>query len=248
MVQITTLFSSAAAILLFGAVGTCQQQWGGPVNRAIVEQQLSDLKAANVIPEVLPEFEPTSFIKLMYDDKPVVNAGDVIYPHQAVNPPHVWFPAPREDAHYTLVLVDADAHVPLVRHWIVENVPGGKPGSSIRDNIPYTPYHGPTPPALTGKHRYVFALYEQPMVNQSLVPPIVGDPDRHRAFFDLDKFVTENDLTLVAATYVQAEHEEGYEGRGRAPSSVLAAASSSSVGASSMMSSASASAAPSSAV
>lgn len=73
---------------------------------------------------VLPEFEPTSFIKLMYDDKPVVNAGDIIYPHQAINPPHVWFPAPNEDAHYTLVLVDADAHVPLVRHWVVENVPG----------------------------------------------------------------------------------------------------------------------------
>lgn len=51
MVQITTLFSSAAAILLFGAMGTCQQQWGGPVNRAIVEQQLSDLKEAKVIPE-----------------------------------------------------------------------------------------------------------------------------------------------------------------------------------------------------
>lgn len=66
------------------------------------------------------------------------------------------------------------------------------------------------------------------MVNQSLVPPIVGDPDRHRAFFDLDKFVHENNLTLVAATYVQAEHEPGYEGRGRAPSSAIAAASSSS--------------------
>ena len=51
MVQITTLFSSAAAILLFGAMGTCQQQWGGPVNRAIVEQQLSDLKEAKVIPD-----------------------------------------------------------------------------------------------------------------------------------------------------------------------------------------------------
>lgn len=78
---------------------------------------------------VLPEFEPTSFIKLMYDDKPVVNAGDIIYPHQAINPPHVWFPAPNEDAHYTLVLVDADAHVPLVRHWVVENVPGKWKGS-----------------------------------------------------------------------------------------------------------------------
>ncbi|KAI7874155.1 PEBP-like protein [Lichtheimia hyalospora FSU 10163] len=233
--------STQSAILLFGAMGTCQQQWGGPVNRAIVEQQLSDLKEAKVIPDVLPEFEPTSFIKLMYDDKPVVNAGDVIFPHQATKPPHVWFPAPSEDAHYTLVLVDADANVPLVRHWIVENVPG-----NIRDNIPYTPYHGPTPPALTGKHRYVFALYEQPMVNQTLVPPIVGDPDRHRAFFDLHKFANENSLTLVAATYVQAEHEDGYEGRGRAPSSVLAAAASSSNAANaeasniSMMSSASA--------
>lgn len=51
MVQITSLFSSAAAFLLLGTLGACQQQWNGPLNRAIVEQQLSDLKEARVIPD-----------------------------------------------------------------------------------------------------------------------------------------------------------------------------------------------------
>ncbi|KAI7853309.1 phosphatidylethanolamine-binding protein [Circinella umbellata] len=162
---------------------------------------------------VLPEFEPESFMKIMYGDK-MIEYGEEMKPHELVDPPHIWFPAPNMNAQYTLVLFDADAHVPLVRHWIVSNIEGDKPGSSIRDPPPennYTPYHGPTPPLNSGKHRYVFALYEQKTANQTITP-VLEDTVHHRAYFDIEKFSAENNLKLVAATYMRAEHEDGFEG------------------------------------
>ena len=53
---------------------------------------------------VLPEFEPESFMKIMYGDK-IIEHGEEMMPHELVEPPHIWFPAPKMDAQYTLVLV-----------------------------------------------------------------------------------------------------------------------------------------------
>lgn len=92
--------------------------------------------------------------------------------------------------------------------------PGNKPGSTMHDHSPlhlYTPYHGPTPPEGTSKHRYVFALYEQEENDQELVPKL-EDPTLHRAFFDLNKFTQDNKLKLVAASYIFVEHQDGYDG------------------------------------
>lgn len=110
--------------------------------------------------------------------------------------------------------MDADATVPLVKHWIATNVEGGKPGSGLRDTDPlhqYVPYHGPTPPEGTGKHRYVFILYEQSTANQTLKPEL-QDPNVHRAFFNLADFTQQNKLKPVAANYILVAHEDGYEG------------------------------------
>lgn len=104
--------------------------------------------------------------------------------------------------------------MPQVRHWIATNIEGGKPGTDMRDQSPlhtYTPYHGPTPPANSGIHRYVFTLFEQPTVNQTFVPEL-ENPEIHRAFFDLKKFIADNQLTPVAASYIMVQHEDGYDG------------------------------------
>ncbi|KAI9497210.1 phosphatidylethanolamine-binding protein, partial [Zychaea mexicana] len=154
--------------------------------------------------KVLPEFEPYSFLKIMYGDK-VIEHGEEMMPHELVNPPHIWFPAPNMDAHYTLVLVSNLPSSYPAQHWIVANIEG----NSINN---YTPYHGPTPPLNSGKHRYVFALYEQSAVNQTTVP-VLEDTVHHRAYFDIGKFSQDNSLKLVAATYMRAEHEDGYEGK-----------------------------------
>ncbi len=58
---------------------------------------------------------------------------------------------------YTLVLYDPDAVLGTYIHWIKVNITNNdmKTGNII------IPYKGPAPPPRTGKHRYIFNLYEQ---------------------------------------------------------------------------------------
>jgi len=58
---------------------------------------------------------------------------------------------------YTLVLYDPDAVSGTYIHWIKVNITNNdmKTGNII------IPYKGPAPPPKTGKHRYIFNLYEQ---------------------------------------------------------------------------------------
>ena len=62
---------------------------------------------------------------------------------------------------YTLILYDPDAvtgtHIHLAKVNITNN--DNKTGNII------IPYKGPAPPPKTGKHRYIFNLYEQDSVN-----------------------------------------------------------------------------------
>jgi phosphatidylethanolamine-binding protein (PEBP) family uncharacterized protein len=58
---------------------------------------------------------------------------------------------------YTLVLYDPDAISGTYIHWIKGNITNNdmKTGNII------IPYKGPAPPPKTGKHHYIFNLYEQ---------------------------------------------------------------------------------------
>ena len=58
---------------------------------------------------------------------------------------------------YTLVLYDPDAVGGTYIHWIKANITNNdmKTGNII------IPYKGPAPPPRTGKHHYIFNLYEQ---------------------------------------------------------------------------------------
>ncbi|KAF7728222.1 39S ribosomal protein L38, mitochondrial [Apophysomyces ossiformis] len=163
---------------------------------------------------VLDDFEPTTYMKITYHDDRLLEMGDEVLPEEVVEAPHIWFKPPTPGAEYTLVMIDADTQVPHVRHWISTNIDGGKPGSSLRDTTPlhqYTPYHGPTPPAGSGKHRYVFILLEQTEKNQAMRPAL-QDPNLHRAFFSVKDFIRDNNLRPVAAQYMVASHQDGYEG------------------------------------
>ncbi|KAG0174628.1 hypothetical protein DFQ28_004274 [Apophysomyces sp. BC1034] len=172
------------------------------------------LSKGGIIPDILDDFEPSTFMKITYHEDRLLDMGDEVLPEEVVEAPHVWFKPPTPGAEYTLVMVDADTKVPLVRHWISTNIDGGKPGTSLRDTTPlhqYTPYHGPTPPTGTGKHRYVFILLEQQEKKQ-LMRPTLEEPSHHRAFFNLKNFIQENNLRPVAAQYMVASHQDGYDG------------------------------------
>jgi hypothetical protein len=58
---------------------------------------------------------------------------------------------------YTLVLYDPDAINGTYIHWVKVNITNNdmKTGNII------IPYKGPAPPPKTGKHHYIFNLYEQ---------------------------------------------------------------------------------------
>lgn len=58
---------------------------------------------------------------------------------------------------YSLIMYDPDAVNGTHIHWIRVNITN----NDIRTGNIIIPYKGPAPPANTGKHRYIFELYEQ---------------------------------------------------------------------------------------
>lgn len=58
---------------------------------------------------------------------------------------------------YILILYDPDAVGGIYIHWLKTNVTN----NDIKTGNVIIPYKGPAPPPKTGKHRYIFNLYEQ---------------------------------------------------------------------------------------
>jgi hypothetical protein len=62
-----------------------------------------------------------------------------------------------DDKLYTIIMYDPDAINGTFVHWAIVNIPG----NNINNGDILLPYKGPSPPYNTGKHRYIFNLYEQ---------------------------------------------------------------------------------------
>ncbi len=65
---------------------------------------------------------------------------------------------------YTLVVYDPDAINGTYIHWTKTNITN----NDIKTGNTIIPYKGPAPPPKTGKHRYIFHLYQQNAVNKML--------------------------------------------------------------------------------
>lgn len=65
---------------------------------------------------------------------------------------------------YTLVLYDPDAINGTYIHWTKTNITH----NDIKTGNIIIPYKGPAPPPKTGKHHYIFNLYQQNAVNKML--------------------------------------------------------------------------------
>jgi phosphatidylethanolamine-binding protein (PEBP) family uncharacterized protein len=61
------------------------------------------------------------------------------------------------DKYYTLIMYDPDSVGGTFVHWLVTNIKD----NNINSGKTLIPYKGPAPPQNTGKHRYIFELYEQ---------------------------------------------------------------------------------------
>ena len=58
---------------------------------------------------------------------------------------------------YTLIIHDPDAIGGTYIHWAIINITN----NDVKTGNIIMPYKGPSPPPGTGKHRYIFSLYEQ---------------------------------------------------------------------------------------
>jgi phosphatidylethanolamine-binding protein (PEBP) family uncharacterized protein len=58
---------------------------------------------------------------------------------------------------YSLIIYDPDAVNGTHIHWVLVNITN----NDIKTGNIIIPYKGPAPPPNTGKHRYIFELYEQ---------------------------------------------------------------------------------------
>eukprot|EP00033_Pygsuia_biforma_P000478 GCRY01000564.1.p1 GENE.GCRY01000564.1~~GCRY01000564.1.p1 ORF type:complete len:166 (+),score=20.08 GCRY01000564.1:68-565(+) len=120
------------------------------------------LKSFDIIPQVFEDCSSEE-LKVRYRDNTSVHGGNELSPEKTKHHPHVTVPGTVDDL-YTLLMVDPDAPSrsnPTAAewlHWVVVNIPGN---GEVKDGEEIVKYNGPTPPAHTGLHRYVFLLCRQ---------------------------------------------------------------------------------------
>ena len=66
---------------------------------------------------------------------------------------------------YLLIMYDPDAFGGTRIHWVVTNINN----NDVNNGYNLLKYKGPAPPPKTGKHRYIFELYEQPFNKTGIV-------------------------------------------------------------------------------
>ncbi|KAI8992434.1 phosphatidylethanolamine-binding protein [Pilobolus umbonatus] len=177
-----------------------------------VESIKSALRAANIIPNFLPEsFEPVTEMRINYMEKIIINMGTLVKPSQAIQRPHIWFPAPNKNTQYAIVMFHADSDSAPVHQWITYNIDHQKPASDIKEtdtNVhQYHEYQVPIGSSDDSQHKYVFALYEQSSMNQEFKPAFVPTENNVEGI-DLEKFASDNQLKLIAATYMTIGKDE----------------------------------------
>jgi len=99
-------------------------------------------------------------------------------------PPKITFPNLESNKFYTLIMYDPNAVSGTFLHMLTVNI------NKMQNGVTCVDYHPPTPPLNSGIHHYTFALYKQ---NSETTCDTYT-----RSMFDLNRYVTEHKLTLVA--------------------------------------------------
>jgi len=102
-------------------------------------------------------------MEISYNNKKFTN-DQFIKPNETQNKPKLTILNPSNKL-LTLVMYDPDAYAGTHIHWMVTNIKDNdiSTGNEIME------YVGPAPRPKTGKHRYIFELFEQPQtLNLSL--------------------------------------------------------------------------------
>ncbi|KAH8827469.1 phosphatidylethanolamine-binding protein [Flagelloscypha sp. PMI_526] len=172
------------------------------------------LKTANVIPGILPEFEPKFSLKVTFSDGTTLDTGATIKKSNTASEPK-WSisGATAEELKgkaFTIFLVDPDAPKPeeptvsQVIHFAQTDFVVQEDLTLISTAGPLTPYHGPNPPAISSAHRYIPVIYEQTSGIGSIKAPADFPTDwsdvMKRLFFNVNEFSSKVEGQLVLAS------------------------------------------------
>ncbi|ORX47420.1 PEBP-like protein [Hesseltinella vesiculosa] len=165
------------------------------------------LQTSGVIPDVVsPQFKNQGILTVNYGEEQVA-IGNHLSVEQTAEAPKVMYVSGEESTHdyYTLMLVDPDApsradpkNGPW-RHWVVTNIPEGQPDQVNASANQLTTYIGPSPPAGSGDHRYVFLWYKQLQGIQTFAPLSQSVHDRRS--FNYSRYAQEQQLELLAVNF-----------------------------------------------
>ncbi|KDN45026.1 hypothetical protein RSAG8_05199, partial [Rhizoctonia solani AG-8 WAC10335] len=134
-----------------------------------------------VVPDVLPSFNPTSFIYLTYtgdlsdgSSSKVVLPGTNFVRNDTLVPPEISVQGVKGGP-YVVAIVDPDAPsrasptLSQIRHLLAANFTVSSPSKYVHQSYvlknstaAFSEYRAPTPPVGSGPHRYVALLYSQP--------------------------------------------------------------------------------------
>jgi len=171
------------------------------------------LKTHEIIPDLIDSAPHVQGLNVTYGNNTAVHYGDELVPTltRALPTNVSWNADPT--SLYTVLFVDPDApsrEDPRFRswqHWVVVNIPG----NNTAKGTTLTQYAGPSPPANTGLHRYVFLVFKQEN-ELSVDEPIISSRAGSRGKFSVREFAAKHHLgTPKAVNFFQAQHETPVE-------------------------------------
>ncbi|KAG1730387.1 phosphatidylethanolamine-binding protein [Suillus paluster] len=174
-----------------------------------------DIEDKDLIPDVIPadpSFDPKDLLVVTFPTGQEALLGNTLTETDTADEPTVAFipvqvPAVNGESTYTLVMTDPDApskadpRYAQFRHWVVTGV---KVTPAAQLTTPaVTPYYPPTPPAGSGKHRYVVLLYQEPNAGFSIPAdaPERDNESKNRMKWNAAKFAEQYGLKLVGVNY-----------------------------------------------
>jgi hypothetical protein len=94
-------------------------------------------------------------LEVFYNNNKIKN-NDFFLPSQLQDVPKIIING-NPNKYYSLIMYDPDAVGGTFIHWAISNITK----NNIKIGKTIVPYKGPAPPPKSGKHRYIFELFEQ---------------------------------------------------------------------------------------
>jgi len=200
---------------------------------SVITKDLNDVRKelikADIIPNVIEDFEPQLFLSVKWPSDKTASLGNVISPTDVNHEPRAFLykdasseleSVPSSSpATFTLAMTDPDAPSrddpkwAEFCHWIVTGIPITASTSSsegLKDIMSYQP---PTPPSKTGLHRYIFLVFAPRNKTDSANLHLSKPGGRKRwgtgkKRHGVKDWARENELIPIAANYIFVQNEE----------------------------------------